>query len=133
MLKSMVLIIISIFLFIGQTDFSFSQTTGEKKEKEALTIVGTLKCSSCDLKKEHGAGSQCSIYGCQYSFKTEKVTNAQGKRMKKYERKTYSVLLNDASKDLVQKEHKKRKFTITGVVYDEENVVEVVSFEEVKQ
>jgi len=133
MKTSKVLILMLGILLIGSLSTSLAQSFSQSKGETPLTIIGTLKCSSCELKKEKDAGSQCSIYGCQFSFKTEKITDASGKRVKKYEGKTYHILLNDNSKDLVHKEHKKRKYEIKGKIYDGESVLEVSSFSELKE
>lgn len=131
MRQTTILILLVGFSILSLTPQVIAQSLTDKEES-IVTVIGTLKCSSCDLKKEKAAASQCSIYGCQFSFKTEKVTDASGKRMKKYEGKTYHILLNDQSKDLVHNEHKKKKYEIKGKIYDDERVLEVSSFSERK-
>ncbi|MGH2568097.1 MAG: hypothetical protein ACRDGA_07125 [Bacteroidota bacterium] len=128
---SLWLTIMSILVVAG-ISASYAQSSSESKQETTLTIVGTLNCSSCDLKAEQGAASQCAIYGCQFSFKTEKVSDAVRKRVQEYEGKTYHILRNDRSKELAHNEHKKHKYEISGKIYDEERVLEVVSFAELK-
>jgi len=99
----------------------------------AMTVAGTLRCTSCDLKKEKGAHAQCSVYGCQFAFKADNVTNENGKRVKNLEGKTYQIMLNDQSKALVAKEQKGGRFNLQARIYSDDGVIEVVSFEAAKK
>lgn len=124
--------LLGILLVAGMSAVQ-AQTTGEnKKQQPVLSLIGILNCSACDLKKEKSAASQCSIYGHQYSFTTSQVSDASGKRMQNYEGKMYHILRNDRSKELAHEEHTKKNYKIDGKVYDEERVLEVVSFSESK-
>jgi hypothetical protein len=98
-----------------------------------LAVVGKVRCTSCDLKKEKNAHAQCSIYGCQFSVKTESVTNEQGERVKSLEGKTYQILLNDQSKALARKEQKGTRFTLKAKIHADDGVIEVASFEPAKK
>lgn len=99
----------------------------------AMTVAGTLRCTSCDLKKSQTAHAQCSVYGCQFAFKADNVTNEKGKRVKKLEGKTYQIMLNDQSKALAAKEQKGSKFSLQARIYADDGVIEVVSFEPAKK
>lgn len=125
-------IFLVVALFLVPAFVAYAQTHEHDHSKEKVTITGTLKCSSCNLKKEHGAGAQCSVYGCQYSFKVDDVTNEKGKSLDEYKGKTFTILLNDNSKELVVKEHKKTQFVIEGYLYPEDNMIEVIKFSESK-
>lgn len=96
-----------------------------KPQENQLVITGTIICTSCDLKKQKGAGSQCSIYGCSYSIKTKKVINQKGQMVKEQIGKTYSILANNNSSALLQKEYKGKDVVIVGKIYPDENVLEV--------
>lgn len=98
-----------------------------------MTVAGTVRCTSCDLKKEKDAHAQCSIYGCQFAFKADNVTNEKGKRVKKLEGKTYQLMLNDQSKALAAKEQKGGRFNLQARIYADDGVIEVVSFEPAKK
>jgi len=119
-------------LFLAGLSTVYAQTPGGSKKQSVLSLVGTLHCSACDLKKEQGAASQCSIYGHQYSFKAEKVNDTVGKRIENYEGKTYHILRNDKSKELAHEEHAKKSYKIDGKIYDEERVLEVITFSAVR-
>ncbi|MBI5209238.1 MAG: hypothetical protein HY927_04605 [Elusimicrobia bacterium] len=93
-----------------------------------MTVTGTLRCATCELKKKKGAASQCALHGCQFSFEAETIVNETGKRLKKLEGKLYHVLVNDQSKPLLQKENKGKRFSVTGKVYGDERVIEIASF-----
>jgi hypothetical protein len=75
----------------------------------------------------------CSVYGCQFAFKADNVTNEQGKRIKTLEGKTYQIMLNDQSKGLVAKEQKGGRFNLQARIYSDDGVIEVVSFEPAKK
>lgn len=98
-----------------------------------LTVAGTVRCTSCDLKKAKHAHAQCSVYGCQFAFKADRVTDAAGKRDTALEGKTYQIMLNDQSKALAAKEQKGGGFTLQARIHADEGVIEVVSFEAAKK
>lgn len=103
------------------------------KHEPAMTVAGTLRCTSCDLKKSKDAHAQCSVYGCQFAFKADNVTNEKGNRVKTLEGKTYQIMLNDQSKALAAKEQKGGKFNLQARIYADDGVIEVVSFEPAKK
>jgi hypothetical protein len=99
----------------------------------AMTVAGTLRCTSCDLKKSKDAHAQCSVYGCQFAFMADNVTDDKGERVKKLEGKTYQIMLNDQSKALAAKEQKGGRFDLRARIYADDGVIEVVSFEPAKK
>lgn len=120
-------------LLAGRTTALAQAAEHDHKHEPTVTVVGTVKCTSCSLKKEKDAHAQCSVYGCQFAFKADNVTNEKGKRVKKLEGKTYQIMLNDQSKALAAKEHKSAQFKLQARVYADEGVIEVVSFEPAKK
>jgi hypothetical protein len=98
-----------------------------------VTEAGTVRCTSCDLKKQQHAKAQCSVYGCQFAFKADRVTDADGKAAKNLEGKTYQIMLNDQSKALAAKEQKGGKFTLQARIYADDGVIEVLSFQAEKK
>lgn len=98
-----------------------------------LTVAGTVRCTSCDLKKAKHAQAQCSVYGCQFAFKADRVTDAGGKAVESLQGKTYQIMLNDQSKALAAKEQKGGRFTLQARVHADDGVIEVVSFEPLKK
>jgi hypothetical protein len=105
----------------------------DKKAEPTLNVTGTVRCTSCDLKKEKNAQAQCSIYGCQFAVRTDTVTDQSGARVKKLEGKTYQVMLNDQSKALTQKEQKGNRFNLKAKIHEDDGVIEVASFETAKK
>lgn len=143
-MKKIVLLSLVIFFGVNCLVFSscgkcdVSEKTEAKKQKidavttatpkpkdDQLVITGTVLCTSCDLKKQKGAKSQCSVYGCSYSVKTKKVINQKGQMVKEQVGKTYQILANDNSDGLLQKEYKSKEVIIVGKIYSEENIIEV--------
>jgi hypothetical protein len=122
-------------LLAGRSTALAQTATGEHdhKHEPTMTVVGTVKCTSCSLKKEKDAHAQCSVYGCQFAFKADSVTNDKGKRVKKLEGKTYQIMLNDQSKALAAKEQKGGRFNLQARLYPDDGVIEVVSFEAAKE
>jgi len=110
-------------------------------KSDQLTITGTVLCTSCDLKKQKGAKSQCSVYGHDHTLKVSRVIqviygkdgkpvmNKKGqpsfKYGKKYIGKIYHILKNDSSIGLLKDEYKGKEVIIVGKIYPDENVVEV--------
>lgn len=105
----------------------------DHSHEPALTVTGAVRCTSCDLKKAKHAHAQCSVYGCQFAFKTDTMTDQKGKRVKKLEGKTYQIMLNDQSKALAAKEQKGGRFTLQARIYADDGVIEVESFEPAKK
>jgi ribosomal protein L37AE/L43A len=94
-------------------------------QENQFVVTGTLICTSCELKKQKGAKSQCSVYGCSYAIKTKNVRNNRGQLVRKYLWKTFHILENDNSAALLQKGYKDKDVIIVGKIYPEENVLEV--------
>jgi hypothetical protein len=117
-------------MLAGRTTALAQATPAEHdhNHEAAMTVAGTLRCTSCDLKRTQHAHAQCSVYGCQFAFKADNVTNEKGKRVKKLEGKTYQIMLNDQSKALAAKEQKGGRFNLQARVYADDGVIEVVSF-----
>ena len=122
-------------LLSGRTAALAQAASDEHKHdhEPTLSVVGTVRCTSCDLKKEKHAAAQCSIYGCQFAVKTDTVTDEKGKRVKTLEGKTYQIMLNDQSKGLTAKEQKGGRFALKAKIYADDGVIEVESFEPVKK
>ncbi len=120
-------------LLAGRTTALAQAAEHDHKHEPTVAVVGTVKCTSCSLKKEKDAHAQCSVYGCQFAFKADNVTNDKGKRVKKLEGKTYQIMLNDQSKALAAKEQKGGKFNLQARIYADDGVIEVVSFEAAKK
>ncbi len=125
-------------LMLGGRTTALAQGTPAEhnhNHEPAMTVAGTLRCTSCDLKKSKDAHAQCSVYGCQFAFKADNVTNEKGKRVKKLEGKTYQIMimLNDQSRALAAKEQKGGRFNLQARIYADDGVIEVVSFEPAKK
>ena len=116
----------SMLLSVILSVSTFGQTgTG----KSVLNIVGTLKCTSCDLKGEEGAKARCSVYGHQYAIKTAKVSDKKGDAQPQLQGKVYSILLNDASKPLAQEKNRGKEFKIKGKIFESDGVIEIESYQ----
>ena len=131
-----IFILFAHLALVGLSGTALAQSDTKADSKTAaqakVTAIGALRCTSCDLKAAKAAATQCSIYGCQFAFKTEKVTDENGARVKDYEGKIYHIIRNDRSKDLAHNEHKKKRYEVKGKIYDDERVLEVASFAELK-
>ncbi len=90
------------------------QAQGTKPK--TVTLKGTLACLGCDLKKAHGAGAQCSIYGHKHALKTSNG-------------KYYTFLENAKSEPLIKGEalHGKR-VEVRGTLFPGTQVIEVMSY-----
>jgi hypothetical protein len=88
----------------------------EGPKAQAATLKGTLTCLGCDLKKAHGAGAQCSVYGHKHALKT-----ADGKY--------YTFLENAKSEPLIKGEKWHNKpLEVTGTVFPGSQVIEVKEY-----
>ena len=94
-------------------------------EGEQVEVSAMVVCTSCDLKNTEGAKSQCSIYGCNYAIKIERVVNRDGELVEDETGKLYHILANDNSADLLQKKYKGIDVIIVGKLYPEESVIEI--------
>ncbi len=91
-----------------------SRAAGAKPKM--VTMKGTLACLGCDLKKAHGAGAQCSVYGHKHALKTSNG-------------KYYTFLENAKSEPLIKGEalHGKR-VEVRGTLFPGTQVIEVMSY-----
>ncbi|MBA3052404.1 hypothetical protein KKF70_00880 [bacterium] len=96
-----------------------------KPEKGQVVVTGTLVCTSCSLKKSKKAESQCSVYGCSYAIKTEKVMSPKGEKLKEETGVLFHILANDKSEDLLQANNKGRDVIVVGKLYSDERVIEI--------
>ena len=91
------------------------------------TLEGENFCLGCNLKKEKGAGAQCSLYGHKHSFKVTKALDEDGKELTGLEGWVLHYLENEKSEKLIDGHHKER-LVITGKVYPQERILEVATF-----
>ena len=91
------------------------------------TVTGSNFCLGCSLKKDLGAGAQCSIYGHKHSLKVTKAV-AAGKELPEMNGWVLHYLETDKSQDLINKHHGEN-LTVTGRIYPNERVLEVASIE----
>lgn len=88
--------------------------------KKMVTLSGTLSCLGCDLKKAHGAGAQCSIYGHKHALKT-----GNGKY--------YTFLENAKAEPLIKGEEMHgKKVRVNGTLFPGTQVIEVKSYQAMK-
>ncbi len=104
---------------------------GEEAGVKEVVIVGTNYCLGCALKKAHGAGAQCSVYGHRHSLKVEKAMDSGGNELAALKGRTLNYLENDKSAKLVKGEvfHGAR-VEVKGRFYEQESVIEVAEFKE---
>ena len=102
---------------------------GETKGREVI-VTGMNYCFGCDLKKAHGAHAQCDLFGHKHALKVINIQNSAGKALHEHDGKALHYLLNTESASLWngEKVHGK-KLTIKGLLYSDDRVVEVKSFE----
>jgi hypothetical protein len=93
----------------------------------AATITGTNVCVGCSLKKEKGAGAQCSVYGHKHSLKVSKATDKDGNELSDMTGWLLYYLETDKSTELINGHHKE-ELVIEGKIYPDERVLEVISF-----
>jgi thioredoxin-related protein len=91
------------------------------------TVTGSNFCLGCSLKKELGAGAQCSIYGHTHALRVTKAL-AGGKELSEMKGWVLHYLATDKSQDLINK-HDGENLIVTGKVYPNERVLEVMSYE----
>ncbi|KKK66611.1 hypothetical protein LCGC14_2962350, partial [marine sediment metagenome] len=91
-------------------------------------VAGVNFCLGCALKKEQGAGAQCSRFGHKHSLRVTQVT-VDGKERADMQGWVLHYLETDKSQDLIHKHHGAR-LTVIGKIYSRERVLEVISFEE---
>ena len=92
----------------------------------AATVTGQNFCLGCSLKKEHGAGAQCSIYGHKHALRVTKAV-AGNKELPEMRGWVLHYLGTEKSQDLINKGHGEN-LTVIGKVYPNERVLEVTSY-----
>ena len=104
--------------------------SGASPAKE-IAVVGTNYCLGCALKREHGAGAQCSVYGHRHGLKVEKARDGAGNELAALKGRTLSYLENDKSEKLFKGEvfHGAR-VEVKGRLYEKESVIEVTEIKE---
>ena len=106
----------------------------EKPQMEAAsgaikaTVEGRNFCVGCALKSKQGAGAQCNALGHKHAFKVTRVVGADGKEMADMGGWVLHYLDTDKSQELLTKHHGE-KLTIVGIIYPQERVLEVTSFD----
>lgn len=95
---------------------SFAAQEAKQEAPKAVTLKGTLSCIGCDLKKAHGAGAQCSVYGHTHALKT-----ADGKY--------YTFLQNKKSEPLIKGETLHGKMVeVNGTLFPGTQILEVKEY-----
>ena len=92
------------------------------------TVEGRNFCVGCALKSKQGAGAQCNALGHKHAFKVTRVVGADGKEMADMGGWVLHYLDTDKSQELLTKHHGE-KLTIVGIIYPQERVLEVTSFD----
>ena len=88
----------------------------QETKPKTVTLKGTLACLGCDLKKAHGAGAQCSVYGHKHALKTSSG-------------KYYTFLENAKSEPLIKGEALHGKpVEVRGTLFPGTQVIEVMSY-----
>ena len=92
---------------------SLAQSGSAGAKPKMVALRGTLACLGCDLKKAHGAGAQCSVYGHKHALKTSNG-------------KYYTFLENARSAPLVKGEALHgRQVEVRGTLFPGSQVIEV--------
>ena len=95
--------------------------SGAGAKPKMVTMRGTLACLGCDLKKAHGAGAQCSVYGHKHALKTSNG-------------KYYTFLENAKSEPLIKGEALHGKTVeVRGTLFPGSQVIEVTSYKQTGQ
>lgn len=111
-----------------------SEGKAERPQMEAssgavkATLEGKNFCVGCALRSQKGAGAQCNVLGHKHAFKVTRVVGADGKEMAGMGGWVLHYLDTDKSQELLTKHHGE-KLTIIGVIYPQERVLEVNSFD----
>lgn len=94
----------------------------------AATVEGENFCLGCSLKKEKGAAAQCSKYGHRHALKVSKAT-VDGKDRPEMKGWVLHYLDTDSAQPVIKENHEKT-VKITGKVYPDDRVLEVVTVED---
>jgi len=92
-----------------------------------MTVTGQNICLGCTMKKERGAGAECTTFGHKHAMRTNEVTT-HGKVLPRMHGWILHYLETDKSKELI-KQHDGEIITVMGKFYPEERVFEVTSFQ----
>ena len=112
----------------GEKSKSRSEPSGNKdKGVVEVTVTGNNFCLGCALKKEKGAGAQCSIFGHKHSLRVTKAIAADSTELVEMQGWVLHYLETEKSQELI-KGHHGENITITGKVYSDERVLEVDKF-----
>lgn len=111
--------------------FATASSSFAQDGSSETVVTGQNICLGCSLKKEQGAGAQCSIYGHKHSLR---VTSAivSGKEAPKMKGWVLHYLETKKSEDAIKKHHG-QSLTIVGRVYADERVLEVLSLKSDKE
>ncbi len=111
----------------GAKDLPPSEGTADLAAGKSIevTVKGENICLGCALKKEKGAGAQCSIYGHKHVLRVSSAT-AAGEELTAMNGWVLHYLETQTSEDLI-KNHHGESLTIIGKVYPNERVLEVAS------
>ena len=86
-----------------------------------VTTKGTVICLGCNLKKKQDAKAQCSVYGHKNAIKAE-------------DGKIWTILENDASKDLINShDYAGKKVELVGKVFSGTQVLEIENFKIIEE
>ncbi len=118
--------------------FAFAQGSGTKSHSEPslnkdkgvvveATVTGENFCVGCALKKEKGAGAQCSIFGHKHSLRVTRAIATDNTELVEMQGWILFYLETEISQELI-KGHHGENITITGKVYPDERVLEVDKF-----
>ncbi len=138
MISSIKITVITTFVLAAfVVGIAFAQGSGSKSRSEPsgntdngvveVTVTGNNFCLGCSLKKEKGAGAQCSIFGHKHSLRVTMAIAADNTELVDMQGWILHYLETEKSEELI-KGHHGENITITGKVYPEERVVEVDKF-----
>ena len=111
---------LSVGLLSGATAApTLAQSGAASAKPKMVTMRGTLACLGCDLKKAHGAGAQCSVYGHKHALKTSSG-------------KYYTFLENAKSEPLIKGEALHGKpVEVRGTLFPGSQVLEVTGYKQI--
>jgi len=116
---------------------AFTQGCGGKAAEEPteklaaavkVTLTGTNFCLGCALKKEKGAGAQCSTFGHKHALDVINAVDEDGKELPGLRGWVLHYLETEKSQELITNHHGET-LTINGSVYPLERVLEMDSYE----
>jgi YHS domain-containing protein len=122
------LLLVGLITLTGGTEKSEPAAPAEASVVKA-TVEGVNFCLGCALKKQKGAGAQCSIFGHRHTLKLNKAVSEDGQELTKMRGWVLHYLETEKSRELI-KTHHGQTLTIKGKVYPQERVLEVDFFKE---